>query len=116
VKDKAAALLEEAKKLWGKLSSRSPRAAPKPAGEALSAVDVRLEALTGQLRVLEEEAAAAYEVVRSIAQQHSSLSEQHLQLIQAVDELAAKNRRLTVACAVLALLGLASLALAIARF
>jgi predicted site-specific integrase-resolvase len=109
VKDKAAAIFEEAKKLWGKLSSRAPRAAIP------AAIDITVETLERQVRQLEEEAAASYEVVNSIAQLHSHLTEQHLELAQALDHQLVINRRLTWACGALGVLVLVALALAIAR-
>ena len=109
MKDKAAAIVEEAKKLWGRLSSRAPRAAIPPA------IDITVETLERQVRQLEEEAAASYEVVHSIAQQHSQLTEQHLELAQALDQQLVINRRLIWACGALGVLALTALAIAIAR-
>jgi hypothetical protein len=118
VKEKAAAILEEAKKLWTMVSSR-PRKAVAPARasttEAISAIDVKVEILERQVRQLEEEAAASYEVVNSIAQQHSRLSEQSLELAQALDEQLTANRRLTWISIALGVLVVAALAIAIAR-
>ena len=100
---KAASILEEAKKLWQKVSSR--RRAPAE----------KMQAIEGRVQQLEEEAAASYEVVNSMAQQHSSLSEQLLQLAQAVEDLRAANRRLWWTCGALALVGLAALILPFVR-
>jgi hypothetical protein len=108
VKEKAAAILDEAKKLWGRLSSRTPRA-PIPA-----AIEITLETIERRVRQLEEEAAASYEVVNSIAQQHSHLTEQHLELAQALDEQLVVNRRLIWACWGLGVLAAAALAVALA--
>ena len=117
MKEKAAAILDEAKKLWGKLSTR-PRAVPPARAsttEALSAIDIKVEMLERQVRQLEEEANASYEVVNTIAQQHSRLSEQHMELVQALDEQLGASRRLTRICVALGVLVLAALAIAIAR-
>jgi len=108
-KGKAASILDEAKKLWGKVSTREPRAGSPAQAE------VKLEALAQQIRSLEGEAAASFEVVRSIAQQHSSLTEQHLQLIQAAEEQLAAIRKLAWACVGLAVLVAAALVIAIAK-
>jgi hypothetical protein len=128
-KEKAAAILDEAGKLWGKVSSRGPRSAA-PGGtpsvastsESVSELGIRIESLGGQVRQLEQDADASFDVVRAIAQQHSSLTQQHMELIQAVDEtlaamdgLAAKIRWLTWTCVALGVLALAGLVIAAAR-
>jgi len=106
-KDRSASILDDARNLWKKVSSRETRIA------AAASLDV--EALGRQVRILEEEAGASFDVVRSIAQQHSGLSEQHMQLVQAVEELQARNRALAWVCALLAILSLAGLVLAIVK-
>jgi hypothetical protein len=109
VKEKAAAIFDEAKKLWARLSSRAPRAAIP------SAIDLTVETLERQVRRLEEEAAASYEVVNSIAQQHSRLTEQHLELAQALDQQLVINRRLIWTCVALGVVAVAGLVIAIAK-
>jgi len=88
----APSIREEAKRIWSKVASRKAPSS-KPHGPA-AAVEQKLEHL-------EEEAVASFDVVRSIAQQHSQLSEQHLQLVRVVDELLARTRALLWACGVL---------------
>ena len=109
MREKAAAIFEEAKNLWGKLSSRAPRAAIP------TAIEISVETLGRGLQVLEEEAAASYEEVNSIAQQHSHLTEQNLELAQALDEQLIINRRLTWTCVALGALTAAALVIAIAH-
>ena len=98
----APSILEEAKKIWSKVASRK---APAPTTQSPAA------AVEQKIEHLEEEAVASFDVVRSIAQQHSQLSEQHVQLVEAVDGVLARTRALQWICGALALALLATLAM-----
>jgi len=90
----APTIVENGKKLWDKVSSRTEgdgsgettqSAAQLPVTEAIAAFELRLEALEKKSAQLREEAVASFEVVRSITDQHS-------QVVQAVDVLLVRTR------------------------
>lgn len=99
-------IVEGARMLWKGVASRQARAptpaAPEPADERRAEVEVRVEALERKVAQLGEEASASFEVVKSIAQEHSKLAEHHAELVSAVDALLARTRVLIWLCAVLA--------------
>lgn len=100
--DLAPALVEKAKGLWDKVSGRAPAAPPTSAQEG-APPEVRILILEHRVARLEEEAKASFEVVGSIAQQHSQLTEQHLEVVQAADRLEARSRLLAWICGALTL-------------
>lgn len=100
----APAIVENGKKLWDKVSDRSgddhsgettQSAAQMPVPAAIAAFELRLEALEKRSAQLREEVVASFEVVRSITDQHS-------QVVQAVDLLLARTQLLLRFCAGLA--------------
>jgi len=105
----APAMVERCRKLWNGVAQRPARTAPsatpeEPAGaEALPALEVQVHGLRSRARRLEDEAAASFEVVRAIAEQHSQLAEQQAALIDAVQLLLARTRALFVALGLVAL-------------
>jgi hypothetical protein len=110
VLDGASSIVEGAKKLWGRMTTKQqepPGAAPAPkkpeapVAEQLSALEVRLQTLEKKTAELGQEAMSSFEVVRSLTEQHS-------QVVRAVDVLIARTRVLVrvsilLAVAVLAL-------------
>jgi len=78
----APTIVENGKKLWDKVSSRTGgdgsgettrSAAQLPVPAAIAAFELRLEALEKKSAQLREEAVASFDVVRSITDQHSQL-------------------------------------------
>jgi hypothetical protein len=114
VRGLAPGLVDNGKKLWARVSSRR---APLPPStfDSASVAEVRLRVLEQRVAVLEEEAVASFDVVRSITQQHSQLAEQHAEMVQATDALLAHTRVLMWAGAGVALALGVLLAAAIAR-
>ncbi|MEW6687999.1 MAG: hypothetical protein AB1452_02800 [Pseudomonadota bacterium] len=110
------AVLEGAKSLWQRVagdreSSSAANATPTataPGTELLAALDVRVGPLERRAAKLEEEARASFEVVRSMAEQHS-------QLVHAVDVLLVRTRVLLRLCALLGVAVIALLVLVLAR-
>lgn len=99
--DLAPSLLEKAKKLWDGIASQRRRASdPLPAEQAPA--ELRIPLLERRISGLEDEAGSSFEVVSSIAQQHSQLAEQHAELVQVADLLLARTRLLAWSCAILA--------------
>ncbi len=90
----APTIVENGKKLWDKVSNRTgsdgsgettQSAAQLPVPAAIAAFELRLEALEKKSAQLREEAVASFDVVRSITDQHS-------QVVQAVDVLLVRTR------------------------
>ncbi len=106
----APTIVESGKKLWDKVSSRTESdragettqsAAQLPVPAAIAAFELRLEALEKRSAQLREEAVASFDVVRSITDQHS-------QVVHAVDVLLVRTRLLV---RISLLLGVACVAL-----
>lgn len=106
----APTIVENGKKLWGKVSNRTggdrsgettQSAAELPVPAAIAAFELRLEALEKKSAQLREEAVASFDVVRSITDQHS-------QVVQAVDVLLVRTQ---VLVRISILLGVACVAL-----
>jgi hypothetical protein len=96
-------IVEGARLLWKGVAGRQAQVpAPGPADERRAQVEVRVDTLERKVTQLGEEAAASFEVVKSIAQEHSKLAEHHAELVSAVDGLLARIRVLTWLCAILA--------------
>jgi hypothetical protein len=96
-------IVEGARMLWKGVAGRQAQVpAPGPADERRAQVEVRVDTLERKVTQLGEEAAASFEVVKSIAQEHSKLAEHHAELVSAVDGLLARIRVLTWLCAILA--------------
>jgi hypothetical protein len=112
----APALVEKCRQVWQKVSSRGAAISVPvaPAAEPLPA-ELRIPEVERRVRQLESEAAASFEVVSAIAQQHSQLAEQQAQLVVVVDALLQRTRALVWSCAVLALCIVALLVLALGR-
>jgi hypothetical protein len=96
VSSAAPALLERARGLWSRVAGEAAPAAeakPVPASDADlgAALDVRIGPLERRVKRLEEEARASFEVVHSMADQHS-------QLVKAVDRLIARTQLLRRVC------------------
>lgn len=90
----APAIVENGRKLWDRVSDRSGgnragettrSAAQMPVPAAIAAFELRLEALEKKSAQLREEAVASFDVVRAITDQHS-------QMVQAVDVLLVRTR------------------------
>ncbi|MCC6210778.1 MAG: hypothetical protein IT513_07025 [Burkholderiales bacterium] len=101
-------IAEAARKLWQKVAGApvEPRfadATPVLNPELLAAIDVRVGPLQQRMAALEQESRASFDVVRSMA-------EQHTQLVEAVDMLLARTQLLL---RLVMLLGAAVLALAV---
>ena len=107
----APALVEKGRQLWSAVAARSPRPPAAGSAEARAEIEVRVQMLERRAAGLEEEAASSFDVVRSIAEQHSQLAEQNAQLVGAVDGLLARTRLLAWACAALATAAIALLIL-----
>jgi hypothetical protein len=109
----APTIVEGGHRLWTLVRQRpgaedTPHARPAAGSvpESIAALEVRLGTLESQVSQLKEEAVSSYEVVRALTEQHS-------QLVGAVDILIARTRVLLRACIVL---GVALVALAAALF
>jgi len=111
----APALVEKGKQLWAKVATRSARTPVVHAAEAHAEVEVRVQMLEQRAAGLEEEAVSSFDVVRSIAEQHSQLAEQNAQLVEAVDALLARTRLLAWACAALGAAAVVLLILVLVR-
>jgi hypothetical protein len=94
VLDGASSMVEGAKKLWGRMTTKpqeAPGAAPPsqkpeaPVSEQIAALEVRLQVLEKKTAELGQEAMSSFEVVRSLTEQHS-------QVVRAVDVLIARTR------------------------
>jgi phage-related minor tail protein len=86
----APAISDAARKLWQRVAGASeapslPAAAPALNPELLAAIDVRIGPLQQRMQALEQESRASFEVVRSMA-------EQHTQLVNAVDMLLSRTQ------------------------
>jgi len=106
----APSIVENGRKLWDNVSKRTgsdrtgettQSAAELPVPAAIAAFELRLEALEKKSAQLREETVASFDVVRSITDQHS-------QLVQAVDVLLVRTR---VLVRISILLGVACVAL-----
>lgn len=113
----APTIVENGKKLWDKVSSRTggdssgettQSAADLPVPAAIAAFELRLEALEKKSAQLREEAVASFDVVRSITDQHS-------QVVQAVDVLLVRTRLLVRVSVLLGITCLALLVLVLSR-
>ena len=110
----APALVEKARTLWDRIGARKPRASEALLPEQAPA-ELRLAALERRVAQLEGEAAASFEVVASIAQQHSQLAGQHADLVHFVDGLQARSRLMLWMSGALGLGLLAVLAILLSR-
>ena len=109
-------IVEGGRVLWKAVAQRQARVPPAPAPEQRhTAVDERLDALEKKVAQLGEEAAASFEVVKSITQEHSRLAEHHDELVHAVDALLARTRLLVWLSTILACVLVAVLALVAVR-
>lgn len=106
----APSIVENGRKLWDNVSKRTggvrtgettQSAADLPVPAAIAAFELRLEALEKKSAQLREETVASFDVVRSITDQHS-------QLVQAVDVLLVRTQ---VLVRISILLGVACVAL-----
>ena len=113
----APTIVENGKKLWDKVSSRTEgdgsgkttqSAAQLPVPAAIAAFELRLEALEKKSAQLREEAVASFDVVRSITDQHS-------QVVQAVDVLLVRTRVLVRISILLGVVCVALLGLVLSR-
>jgi len=113
----APSIVEGSKKLWSKVAQPEPAVAnpaqsakgPEPTGpDAIAALDVRLGTLEKKVAGLKEESKSSFEVVRSLTEQHS-------QLVHAVDVLIARTRVLLRVCILLAVALVALFVLAVLR-
>lgn len=112
----APALVDNGRKLWARVASRPrPSSAPPAAAEAAAAGDVRIIALERRVADLEAEAAASFDVVRSMAEQHSQLTEQNAELVRTVDSMLSRMRALAWGSATIALAVLVLAVVAIVR-
>lgn len=110
----APSIVERGKNIWTKFASEDAQAADSQlstlrppadqaassASEALAALDARVNALERRTAGLKEESASSFEVVKSIASQHS-------ELVHAVGVLLVRTRVLVRVCVLLALLSIA---------
>jgi hypothetical protein len=108
VRGAAPAISEAARKLWQRVAGAPeapslPATAPALNPELLAAIDVRIGPLQQRMQALEQESRASFEVVRSMA-------EQHTQLVNAVDALLSRTQWLLRLAVVL---GIAVAALAV---
>lgn len=94
-------LLEKGRSLWERVSSRRSAIEPAAPPESIPA-ELKIPALERRLGHLEDEASASFEVVSSMAQQHSQLAEQHAEVVQVVERLLQRTRLLLWTSGVLA--------------
>lgn len=113
----APTIVESGKKIWEKVASRNavdaPAATtrvgvPQSVPETLSAMEIRLDGLEKKVAQLREEAVASFDVVRSIADQHS-------QLVHAVDVLLVRTQVLVRISVLLGIVCAALLVLVLSR-
>jgi hypothetical protein len=113
----APTIVENGRKLWDKVANRNAEVAaasapkdppPTPLPEALAQIEFRLGILEKKSAQLREEAVASFDVVRSMADQHS-------QLVHAVDVLLVRTRVLVRVCVMLGVACVALLALILSR-
>lgn len=113
----APSLIARGKLLWDRIARRSSvpvdaaapgMAPPEAAVEPLAALEVRYGALDKRIKGLEEEMTASFEVVQSLAQQHSALA-------LGMDNLLARTRALLRICIALGVLILCLLVLVFSR-
>lgn len=113
----APTIVENGKKLWDRVSSKAggdgsgettQSAADLPVPAAIVAFELRLEALEKKSAQLREEAVASFDVVRSITDQHS-------QVVQAVDVLLVRTRLLVRVSILLGIACIALLALVLSK-
>ena len=109
------AIVDGARMLWGAVSQRQPRAPTANKPETGADIEMRVDTLERKVAQLGEDAAASFEVVKSMAHEHTKLAEHHAELVQAVDRLLVRTRVLVWLCALLALALLAVLALVALR-
>jgi len=99
----AGALAERARTIFERPRAATTPPAPPVGADALAALEVRAIGLEKRVDGIAEEVVASFEVVKAITEQHS-------QLVQAVDVLLARTRFLGRACIALAA-GIAAVAL-----
>jgi hypothetical protein len=113
----APTIAESGRKLWDKVSSRTggdrpgettQSAAQLPVPAAIAAFELRLEALELKSAQLREEAVASFDVVRAITDQHS-------QVVHAVDVLLVRTRLLVRTSVLLGIACVALFALVLSR-
>ncbi|MEO8145008.1 MAG: hypothetical protein ABI654_12425 [Betaproteobacteria bacterium] len=99
----APSIVDGGKKVWARVASEKvpdttvPNPATQPAlfnAETVAALEVKVSLLQRRISQLSEEAVASFDVVRSIAGQHS-------ELVRVVDILLARTRTLIWICAAL---------------
>jgi hypothetical protein len=88
----APTIVDNGRKLWDHVAKKKAEAAapagaktPPPVPESLAAIEIRLAAVEKRAAQLGEEAVSSFDVVRSLAEQHS-------QLVNAVDVLLVRTR------------------------
>lgn len=100
----APSLVEGSRKLWGRLANReagvstgpgSPGVAESSPTEQIAALEIRLHAMQKELQQIGGEMVSSFDVVKS-------LSEQHSEMVKAMDVLISRTRVLLWVCAVLA--------------
>ncbi len=113
----ASSITESGRKIWDKLAQReaeiptiqgAPKQPAPSSPEAIAAIEVRVAALEKRTAQLGDEAVASFDVVRSLADQHS-------ELVGAVDVLLVRTRVLIGVCIVLGLAVVALLVLVLSK-
>jgi len=111
----APTIVENGRKLWDKVANKNVDETPAattqtavPVPEALSAMELRINVLEKKSAQLREEAVASFDVVRSMADQHS-------QLVHAVDVLLVRTRVLVRISVLLGIVCVALLVLVLSR-
>ena len=111
----APTIVENGRKLWDKVANKKAEETPAataqtavPVPEALAAMELRLNVLEKKSAQLREEAVASFDVVRSMADQHS-------QLVHAVDVLLVRTQVLVRIAVLLGIVCIALLILVLSR-
>lgn len=115
----APSIAEGGKKLWARVVKHEPEETavtgahplqqpPTSPSEAIAALEVRVQSLETNAAQLKEETVSSFEVVRALTEQHS-------QLVSAVDVLIARTRVLLRACIALGVAVVALLILTLVR-
>lgn len=113
--DLAPSLVEKAKGVWQSVANRGARPSAARTTPGDGPAEARIPALERRVAELEGEAAASFEVVGAIAQQHSQLAEQHSELVGLAEALLARTRVLAWAVGALAVLLPAAIAILLSR-
>ena len=110
-------IVEGGKKLWSMVGKREAEAStasgslgkpPATPADAIAALEIRVRGIQTKVDQLNEEAVSSFAVVRSLTEQHS-------QLVAAVDVLIARTRVLWRVCILLVVALVALLAFALIR-